>query len=95
METSPLYAKFQEGNPVFKDRFFDTIIDTIVAYEAKYYVTCTDLNSNLCRGCSRLNSNYIHHVISHRKEEGLQHTTFHRWDYDFSKHPTDTHSNSG
>ena len=44
---------------------------------------------------SRLNSNYIHHVISHRKEEGLQHTTFHRWDYDFSKHPTDTHSNSG
>ena len=54
---------FLIGNPIYKDPFFLTLWDTILAEQSDILITCIDSHAQLCRECNRVQSNFVRSLL--------------------------------
>ena len=78
IEVSLVFQRFKSSNAWYKDIMFDTVIDTIISYNARMFVACMTVNNTVCRNCCRTTSNFAEMIMERRKLNSLPSSD--RWD---------------
>ena len=78
IETSLVFQRFKNEISSNMDVMFDTVIDTIVSYNARMFVACMTTNNTVCRNCCRTISNFAEMIMERRRFVHLPSSD--RWD---------------